>query len=257
MASSAIFAAALSLAIVGDTQTWVEEGDAFAAHTEALCEHSLDGVIFTGDMVDKGKSVQWERVNAALDVLDACGLPYYLIYGNHDPKRDAAEHFAARTFQPAWQYPAKKNAVPIYAHPLSDEWTLVGVPYQGKVKGDAAAWLESLQGRLIWVHHACYKPGSDSLKKCKLPVPVEIVIVGHHKKNPRQSWTLVDGTVAVFSNVQDAPGLEEWSTLLTLDGDEACLSAWNPFTGETTYPGIGKYQKGRFKIDPPNASRCF
>ena len=253
-----LLATALQYAVVGDTQTWVETDEgAFTRMTEALCTHPLDGVLFVGDMVDKGKGSQWLRVNEALDVLDACSMPYFLIYGNHDPKKDAAENFASRPYQPMWQLPMKKNTAPLYAHPLGNDWTVVGVPYKGKLKDESAAWVEALPGKLIWLHHSCYSPKKDTLKKCRLVGDVKAIISGHHKKSPRQSWRILDNIVGVFTNVQDAPDLEEWATLMTLYNNEICFSAWNPTTGETTYPGINQDKRGRFKIDPPNEPECF
>ena len=55
-----LLATAFQYAVVGDTQTWVETDEgAFTRMTEALCTHPLDGVLFVGDMVDKGKGSQW------------------------------------------------------------------------------------------------------------------------------------------------------------------------------------------------------
>jgi hypothetical protein len=46
--------------------------------------------------------------------------------------------------------------------------------------------------------------------------------------------------------------------LTTLDGDEVCLSAWNPTTDETTYPGFDfNPKKMRYKVGPPDEPRCF
>jgi hypothetical protein len=255
-----LLAAALSLVIVGDVETMVStNGGAFTRMTEELCTHpSLDGVIFTGDMTRGGGGSKWDRIDVALDVLDDCGLPYFLVYGNHDPKSQAFKNFTSRPFQPSWQYVGKKKAVPLYAHPLDDEWTIVVPPYKGKIKGDAAEWIKALPGRLLWVHHDCYKAKTNTFKTCKFPTPVDMVVSGGASWSPRQSWTLLDGVIAVFNNVQKVDGLEKWVTLLTLDGATACFTAWNPFTDETDYPGFGyNVKKDRYKVGPPDAPRCF
>jgi hypothetical protein len=41
-------------------------------------------VIQLGDLVDVSDEVQWPRISALFDELDACGVPYAVVPGNHD-----------------------------------------------------------------------------------------------------------------------------------------------------------------------------
>ena len=150
-------------AVLGDIQSWTADtfppsGKAeFPAGTssfatllathEALCRHKgwLNGVIFTGDMVDDGtRAAQWLRVDQALDLLDACGLPYYMALGNHDPdiqpvnarpplhEEDWVSYnaaFAARPFQPSHVLPGPLG--PSVVDTLAPAWRIVVPPLRG------------------------------------------------------------------------------------------------------------------------------
>src|SRR5262245_63756907 len=76
-----------------DTQTWTwnQGGGSLAAWrsvAEALCRERqrFATVLHTGDMVDQPRTrpAQWETALSVMKLLDGCGMPYAIAFGNHD-----------------------------------------------------------------------------------------------------------------------------------------------------------------------------
>ncbi len=66
----------------GTYRYFTDQTEWIADNAEAL---GIDYVVHLGDIVDNGDvPVEWVRGKAALDVLDAAGIPYGTVMGNHD-----------------------------------------------------------------------------------------------------------------------------------------------------------------------------
>lgn len=96
-----------SMAVVGDTQTVMWEGteDEFAAIydyivDEATTSNKMAYCIGLGDITEKGQ-IDWEYELAAenFEKMEAIGLPYSLIRGNHDVGSYMDEYFPYKNFK--------------------------------------------------------------------------------------------------------------------------------------------------------------
>jgi len=71
-----------------------------AANRNAL---NIKFVLGLGDIVDGGgETFQWQRADASIDVLDAAGIPYLLVPGNHDYDSNDPENRTHTTYYNRW-----------------------------------------------------------------------------------------------------------------------------------------------------------
>jgi len=85
-----------SIVLLPDTQYYTQKQVAGPQNTlfkqlqwvlEHRQDHDIRFVIHLGDITNKNTAEQWDVADAAFDLLDAAGMPYSVIPGNHDYKK--------------------------------------------------------------------------------------------------------------------------------------------------------------------------
>lgn len=128
----------------------------------------LDGVVFAGDLVQRGTKRQYERFDAAIERLDH---PFFAIPGNHDLITGGAGDpltlgaFERRYTPGELPYHERLGGVDLLAlnsnRSTRDD---VADAYEGRLEAETLAWLEgklaAVDHPLVVVHHAL--PGTRS-----------------------------------------------------------------------------------------------
>jgi hypothetical protein len=108
-----------SIVVLPDPQNYSEFYPAiFTQQTQWVvdhrAEHNIQMVIGVGDMVNHWDSTtEWSRADAAIDLLDANGIPYAMAIGNHDYDNFRPSSRGAGAFN-EWFGPGRYSAYPWY-----------------------------------------------------------------------------------------------------------------------------------------------
>lgn len=161
--------------------------DSNQALREAL-EHLLRGdrrpdlMLVTGDLVDEGRPEEYE---VARELLDAAGLSYFVIPGNHDDREQFRAAFGDLGYLPEegpLHYCVDRYAVRIVALD-----SCVPGAHHGHIDAQGLQWLSEVLGRdparptLVMLHHppfACGIPYMDEYRYLD-PDPLAAVLVRH------------------------------------------------------------------------------
>lgn len=256
--------------IEGDTQTlsYTSPGPArWVEMHEAMCNSTPKPmhVIHTGDLIESGATnpdypwnanaiaTQLANADAALDVLDACGIGYGVPAGNHDYRRDVPNpgYEPFLPFLESRPFPALMRSGATFVQHLAGRYRLVVLPYRYASAYDDAveAYIQSHpDDRFLVAHHDSAQktsnpPNNANVLNLFTQYPNVIGIIGgHFRGQPRHSYgtMMIAGQerLRVYSNFQDHenplypwPVFAGWVTRMIIQGSELCFRSENVLTG--------------------------
>ncbi len=102
LVSATTAAEPFSLVVLGDTQYYASgQPPIYPAHTQWIVDHAeeynVQAVIHMGDVTNSNLVSEWEVASAAHQTLEAAGIPYTVLPGNHDIYPDAG-HPSSRNY---------------------------------------------------------------------------------------------------------------------------------------------------------------
>ena len=132
-----------------------------AVETISDFEPTPDAIIISGDLVDRGKKAEYDRLLGLLEPLTA---PLFVIPGNHDRRDPMRDAFASRAAVMAAEGPLcfAESVGPVRIIGLD---TLVEGHHHGEVGSNQLAWLEDRLAEaptaptLLTLHHPPFKTG--------------------------------------------------------------------------------------------------
>ena len=215
-----------------------------------------DVVLGTGDLVDGGTPVEYERLRHLLSPLP---MPVYLIPGNHDDREALRRAFAHHPYMPREgfiQYVVEGGPLRLIAVD-----TLVPGKAGGRVDGERLGWLDArlaeapTQPTMIFMHHPPFKTaieymdgigleGADAMAEVVRRHPqVERVVCGHVHRSIQSRWA---GTLAMTApGTAHQVGLDvrhDAGLMFTLEPPAYALHLWRPDVGLVSHvANVGEF----------------
>jgi 3',5'-cyclic AMP phosphodiesterase CpdA len=198
-----------------------------------------DLVLITGDLVDEGRTAEYDALRFLLSRLD---VPCLLMPGNHDDREVLARYFSDHAYLPA---SGPKHYV-VADHPVRIVALDTTVPgdHHGEVDAASLAWLDSAlratEGAptLVMMHHPPIACGIAYLDKymCRQPERiadviarfdhVERVLCGHVHRPIQQRWAGTLVCCCPSTATQIALQLQPDAPPASYSEPPACLLHW-------------------------------
>ena len=215
-----------------------------------------DVVLATGDLVDGGRSEEYQRLRRLLAPLP---MPVYLIPGNHDDRDALRREFADHSYMPRdgfIQYVIDDGPVRLIALD-----TLLPGSAGGLVDTERVAWLDARLGEtrskptLIFMHHPPFKTGiaymdsiglegADALADVvRRHAHVERVVCGHLHRSIQSRWAGTVASTVPSTAHQVALDMREDADLgFTLEPPGYALHLWREGVGLVSHVAtVGDY----------------
>ncbi len=146
-----------------------------------------DVTVLTGDLVDRGETVEYEHLRALLAPL---AMPVFVIPGNHDAREPLRRAFAGDGYLPEEGF--LQFVIDDYPVRLVALDTLIPGDHRGALCGERLAWLERTLGAaperptLLLMHHPPFVTGIDFMDRFGLQSAGDLAaIVARHSQVER------------------------------------------------------------------------